>query len=108
MRAPVRHMSGRPAAGQLARTWLTALIQAMADDAVPSLVAALLPRHGRLASRSLPGPVVAPPRDSAPGQPGQVAPADTDPAPQQDELKPPVLSAGPPWEPAPRPPGPGT
>jgi hypothetical protein len=108
MRAPARYISRRPAAGQLARAWLTALNQAMADDAVPSLIAALIPRHGRHARRSLPGPAVAPLLPAgAPGQPGGVAELDTDPAPQQDERSPPsVISGSPPWEPAPRPPGP--
>ena|SRR5487761_857191 len=100
MRAPARHITGWLAASQLARTWLTALNQAMADDAVPSLITALIPRHGRHARRSLPGPAVAPLLPAgAPGQPGGVAPSDTDPAPQQDELRPPpVTTAGPPWD----------
>jgi hypothetical protein len=100
MRAPAGQISGWLAASQLARTWLTAPNQAMADDAVPSLITALIPRHGRHARRSLPGPAVAPLLPAgAPGQPGGVAPLDTDPAPQQDEFRPPpVTSVGPPWD----------
>lgn len=55
MRAPARRISGRPAAGQLAKAWLGALNLALAGDAVLSFIAVLIPRHGRHAKGPLAG-----------------------------------------------------
>jgi hypothetical protein len=58
------------------------------------------PKHARPAQPPAPLPHRAPGQSGrAPGQPGRIAPASS-------PVLPPEVSGGPPWDPAPRPPGP--
>jgi hypothetical protein len=63
-------------------------------------------RPGRHAEAPPAGPARAPLPVRPPGQSARIAPLTSDPA-RQDAPAPPGVSGGPPWEPAPKPPGPG-
>ena len=106
MRAPTRHESGGTAGSQPARAWRGALNLAATGDAVLSLVAVLIRRQGRHAKGPLAGPAAGPLLVPAPVQCGWMAPLEPGPADRPDESGPaPGVSTGPPWEPAPQPPG---